>query len=101
MEKVIRDFESIGLDNIIAFAPSKLIGKLHSLESYKEKASNELYPLIKDGRVKVIAVLSKKEWDEGHLHDAILIALGNLFEQLEEVPTGCERGYILLLLLVF
>lgn len=89
MEKVIRDFESIGLDNIIAFAPSKFIGKLHSLESYKEKTSNELYPLIKDGRVKVIDVRSKKEWDEGHLHDAILIALGNLFEQLEGVPTGC------------
>ncbi|PFB92716.1 Zn-dependent hydrolase [Bacillus cereus] len=89
VEEVIRDFESIGLDNIIAFAPSKVIQRFHSLESYKEKTSNELYPLIKDGSVKVIDVRSKKEWDEGHLHDAIHIALGNLFEQLDQVPTGC------------
>ncbi|QBP90316.1 MBL fold metallo-hydrolase (plasmid) [Bacillus mycoides] len=89
VEEVIRDFESIGLDNIIAFAPSKVIQRFHSLESYKEKTSDELYPLIKDGSVKVIDVRSKKEWDEGHLQDAIHIALGNLFEQLDQVPTGC------------
>ncbi|MES5894104.1 MULTISPECIES: MBL fold metallo-hydrolase [Bacillus cereus group] len=89
VEEVIRDFESIGLDNIIAFAPSKVIQRFHSLEIYKEKTSNELYPLIKDGSVKVIDVRSKKEWDEGHLHDAIHITLGNLLERLDDVPKNC------------
>ncbi|PFJ18609.1 Zn-dependent hydrolase [Bacillus cereus] len=89
VEEVIRDFESIGLDNIIAFASLKVIQRFDRLESYKEKTSIELYPHIKDGSVKVIDVRSKKEWEEGHLHDAIHITLGNLFEQLDYVPKDC------------
>ena len=27
-----------------------------------------------------------KKWEEGHLHDAIHITLGNLFEQLDYIP---------------
>ena len=30
-----------------------------------------------------------KEWEEGHLHDAIHITLGNLFEQLDYIPKDC------------
>lgn len=86
VEAVIREFESIGLDNIIAFAPLKVIQRLDRFESYKEKTSIELYPHIKGGSVKVIDVRSKKEWEEGHLHDAIHITLGNLFEQLDYIP---------------
>ena len=37
VEEVIRDFESIGLDNIIAFAPLQVIQRLDRFESYKEK----------------------------------------------------------------
>ncbi len=37
VEAVIREFESIGLDNIIAFAPLKVIQRLDRFESYKEK----------------------------------------------------------------
>ncbi|BAR87093.1 metallo-beta-lactamase/rhodanese-like domain protein (plasmid) [Bacillus thuringiensis serovar tolworthi] len=66
MEEVIRDFESIGLDNIIAFASLKVIKKFDILESYKENTSIELYRHIKDRSVKVIDVRSKKEWEEGH-----------------------------------
>ena len=72
VEEVIRDFESIGLDNIVAFAPLKVIKKFDILEGYK-----------------VIDVRSKKEWGEGHLHDAIHITLGNLFEQIDSVPKDC------------
>ncbi|MDZ4590256.1 MBL fold metallo-hydrolase [Bacillus cereus group sp. BceL295] len=86
VEAVIREFESIGLDNIIAFAPLKVIQRLDRFESYKEKTSIELYPHIKGGSVKVIDVRSKKEWEEGHLHDAIHITLGNLFEKLDYIP---------------
>ncbi|CDN36970.1 MBL fold metallo-hydrolase [Bacillus thuringiensis] len=86
VEAVIREFESIGLDNIIAFAPLKVIQRLDRFESYKEKTSIELYPHIKGGSVKVIDVRSKKEWEEGHLNDAIHITLGNLFEQLDYIP---------------
>ncbi|MED2766003.1 MBL fold metallo-hydrolase [Bacillus thuringiensis] len=89
VEEVIRDFESIGLDNIIAFAPLKVMQRFDKLESYKEKTSIELYPHIKDGNVKVIDVRSKKEWEEGHIHDAIHITLGNLFKQLDYVPKDC------------
>ncbi|WP_459500216.1 MBL fold metallo-hydrolase [Bacillus sp. C1] len=89
MREVIRDLESIGLDNIIAFVPLKVMQRFDSLESYKEKTSNELYPNITDGSVKVIDVRSKREWEEGHLHDAIHITLGNLFEQLDYVPKDC------------
>lgn len=32
---------------------------------------------------------SKKEWEEGRLHDAIHITLGNLFEQLDYIPKDC------------
>ncbi|MFK4011534.1 MBL fold metallo-hydrolase [Bacillus cereus] len=89
VEEVIRDFESIGLDNIVAFAPLKVIKKFDILESYKEKTSIELYPHIKSGSVKVIDVRSKKEWEEGHLHDAIHITLGNLFEKIDSIPKDC------------
>jgi hydroxyacylglutathione hydrolase len=89
MEEVIRDFESIGLDNIVAFAPLKVIKKFDILESYKENTSIELYRHIKDRSVKVIDVRSKKEWEEGHLHDAIHITLGNLFEKIDSIPKDC------------
>ncbi|MGH1328173.1 MBL fold metallo-hydrolase [Bacillus pretiosus] len=89
VEEVIRDFESIGLDNIIAFVPVKVIQRFNRLESYKEDTSIELYPHIKGGSVKVIDVRSKKEWEEGHLHDAIHIPLGNLFKQLDCIPKDC------------
>ncbi|MBJ8153144.1 MBL fold metallo-hydrolase [Bacillus cereus] len=89
MEEVIRDFESIGLDNIIAFAPLKVIKKFDILESYKENTSIELYRHIKDRSVKVIDVRSKKEWEEGHLHNAIHITLGNLFEKIDSIPKDC------------
>lgn len=32
---------------------------------------------------------SKKEWEEGHLHDAIHITLGNLFEKIDSIPKDC------------
>ncbi|PES62095.1 Zn-dependent hydrolase [Bacillus cereus] len=89
VEEVIREFESIGLDNSITFAPLKVIERLDRLESYKEKTSIELYPHIKGGSVRVLDVRSKKEWEEGHLHDAIHITLGNLFEKLDDVPKDC------------
>ncbi|TKI81160.1 rhodanese-like domain-containing protein, partial [Bacillus wiedmannii] len=89
VEEVIRDFESIGLDNMTAFVPVKVIQKFNRLESYKEDTSIELYPHIKGGSVKVIDVRSKKEWEEGHLHDAIHIPLGNLFKQLDCIPKDC------------
>ncbi|AJG79632.1 Metallo-beta-lactamase/rhodanese-like domain protein [Bacillus thuringiensis serovar pondicheriensis BGSC 4BA1] len=65
MEEVIRDFESIGLDNIIALAPLQVIQRLDRFESYKEKTSIELYPHIKHGSVKVIDVRSKKSGRKG------------------------------------
>ena len=43
------------LDNIIAFAPLKVIQRLDRFESYR-KTSIELYPHIKAGSVKVIDV---------------------------------------------
>ncbi|MEC2746176.1 MBL fold metallo-hydrolase [Bacillus cereus] len=89
MKEVIRDFESIGLDNIVAFVPLKVIKKFDILESYKENTSIELYRHIKDRSVKVIDVRSKKEWEEGHLHDAIHITLGNLFEKIDSIPKDC------------
>ncbi|PFS50186.1 rhodanese-like domain-containing protein, partial [Bacillus thuringiensis] len=89
VEEVIRDFESIGLDNIVAFVPLKVIKKFDILESYKEKTSIELYRHIKDRSVKVIDVRSKKEWEEGHLHDAKHITLGNLFEKIDSIPKDC------------
>ncbi|EOO75262.1 hypothetical protein IC7_05339 [Bacillus cereus BAG1O-1] len=89
VEEVIREFESIGLDNSITFAPLKVIQRFDRLESYKEKTSIELYPHIKGGSVRVLDVRSKKEWEEGHLHDAIHITLGNLFEKLNDVPKDC------------
>ncbi|PES85681.1 Zn-dependent hydrolase [Bacillus cereus] len=89
VEEVIREFESIGLDNSITFAPLKVIQRFDRLESYKEKTSIELYPHIKGGSVRVLDVRSKKEWEEGHLHDAIHITLGNLFEKLDDVPKDC------------
>ncbi|PEX84479.1 Zn-dependent hydrolase [Bacillus cereus] len=89
VEEVIRGFESIGLDNSITFAPLKVIQRFDRLESYKEKTSIELYPHIKGGSVRVLDVRSKKEWEEGHLHDAIHITLGNLFEKLDDVPKDC------------
>ena len=30
--------------------------------------------------------MRSKKWEEGHLHDAIHITLGNLFEQLDYIP---------------
>ena len=39
-EEVIRDFESIGLDNIIAFASLQVIQRLDRFESYKKKNIN-------------------------------------------------------------
>lgn len=89
VEEVIREFESIGLDNSITFAPLKVIQRFDRLESYKEKTSIELYPHIKGGSVRVLDVRRKKEWEEGHLHDAIHITLGNLFEKLDDVPKDC------------
>lgn len=89
VEEVIREFESIGLDNSITFAPLKVLQRFDRLESYKEKTSIELYPHIKGGSVRVLDVRSKKEWEEGHLHDAIHITLGNLFEKLDDVPKDC------------
>lgn len=89
VEEVIREFESIGLDNSITFAPLKVIQRFDRLESYKEKTSIELYPHLKGGSVRVLDVRSKKEWEEGHLHDAIHITLGNLFEKLDDVPKDC------------
>ncbi|MBG9715068.1 MBL fold metallo-hydrolase [Bacillus cereus] len=89
MKEVIRDFESIRLDNIVAFVPLKVIKKFDILESYKEYTSIELYRHIKDRSVKVIDVRSKKEWEEGHLHDAIHITLGNIFEKIDSIPKDC------------
>ena len=50
--KLLETLSRFGLDNIIAFAPSKVIQRFHSLEIYKEKTSNELYPLNKRWKCK-------------------------------------------------
>ena len=48
-----------------------------------------------------------KEWEEGHLHDAIHITLGNLFEQLDYIPKDfpivlqCRTGLRSAIALVF
>lgn len=34
-------------------------------------------------------IYSKKEWEEGHFHDAIHITLGNLFEKIDSIPKDC------------
>lgn len=93
IEEIIRDLESIGLDQTIAYIPSKVIKQMENLETYHEKTVLELYEDIQTGRVPVIDVRSKREWNNGHLPNGTHIMLGYLMDSLDIIP---ERRPIVL-----
>ena len=54
---------------------------------------------VRDGSLTLLDVRTEKEWDEGHIEDAIHIHGGKLQEHFDEVPQGkpvavvCGSGY--------
>ncbi|WP_079477777.1 MBL fold metallo-hydrolase [Halobacillus salinus] len=91
--------ESIGLDDVIAYVDADEIEKQSSLETYQNITPRELEAQYREHEDYVIVdVRNQNEWNEGHIQGAERILLGELQENLDQIPTGktpivhCQSG---------
>ena len=100
--EAVRDLAMIGLDRVVGYFPSFAVAKWASggrkLDTIAQEDSARLAARMKTGRVTVIDVRARSEWDAGHIPGVPNIPLGHLAERLAEIPTDkpvvlqCQGG---------
>ncbi|WP_100332319.1 MBL fold metallo-hydrolase [Bacillus xiapuensis] len=97
-QDIQRSLESIGLDRIQAFASPKAVGEAEELEQYENITVEALKSRYQDEDVYVIDIRHKQEWQKGHIPGAHHHMLGNLPEEMSEIPKDkkiivhCQSG---------
>ena len=97
-----RDLAMIGLDRVVGYFPSFAVAMWASggrkLDTVAQEDSSRLTARMKTGRVSVIDVRARSEWEAGHLPGVPNIPLGHLAERLAEIPADrpvvvqCQSG---------
>ncbi len=93
----------IGLDRIAGYFGSAAIETWaetgRRLETTHEITARELLELRKNGKVAVIDVRGRSEWEAGHIPGVANIPLGYLTDRLQEIPQDrvvvlhCQTGW--------
>lgn len=86
VDPVKQALESIGLDNVFAFASPEIIEQSQDIEQYKVESPEAVQEKFKNDSMEIIDVRNQDEWDEGHIPGAHHIMLGYLPDRLAEVP---------------
>lgn len=92
LDEAVRDLIRVGLDNIRGWFDASEIGSYedgtHRLATVREIPAEEAAGMVGGGRVRVLDVRRKTEYDEGHIDGATNIAHTRLASRLDEVPGG-------------
>ncbi|RWZ58823.1 MBL fold metallo-hydrolase [Halobacillus fulvus] len=99
VDEIKEALESIGLDDVTGFVAAKDVESYSSLETYQSIDVEEFDSEYKDHEDYVIIdVRNQEEWDKGHIEGAQRILLGNLIEDIDQVPSDktpvvhCQSG---------
>ncbi len=87
---VLHDLHSVGIDNVAGYIDLSVIeayGADGKLETYENKAPNEIADLVQKGEVHVLDVRNLTEYEEGHIPGAQHIMLGTLADRIAEIQT--------------
>ena len=94
-----KQLESIGLDDVIAVLNAEKVESQSDLETYKNITPRELEAQYRGNDDYVIVdVRNQNEWNEGHIAGAERILLGELQENIDQIPSGktpivhCQSG---------
>jgi hydroxyacylglutathione hydrolase len=86
LEEVLIALESIGLDRTIAFIDQKTIEQDVTLPMYKQVDVEEAYQAVQSEESALVDVRNDSEWTDGHAPEAIHAFLGNIEENLDDLP---------------
>ena len=100
--EAVRDLAMIGLDRVVGYFPSFAVAMWASggrrLDTVAQEDSSRLAARMKTGRVSVVDVRARSEWEAGHIPGVPNIPLGQLAERLAELPADrplvvqCQSG---------
>ena len=100
--EAVKDLAMIGLDRVAGYlnigAAKSGAERDGGMTAIPQMQVGELAQLMKDGKVTVIDVRAKSEWDAGHLPGGRNIPLGHLAEHTAELPKDrllvlqCQSG---------
>src|SRR5699024_11939784 len=76
VDTVKRALESIGLDNVFAFASPEIIDQSQDIEQYKVESPEAAQEKNKKDAKEIIDVRNQDEWDEGNIPGARHIMSG-------------------------
>ena len=93
LPEALTDLQRIGLDNIAGFFNPRVISEWagqtdHNLGLIPQVSVSEVAEEIKSGQMTVIDVRGGAEFAAGHLPTAHHIVLGNILDQLDEIPAN-------------
>ena len=90
VHEAVKDLAMIGLDRVAGYlslaAVQAWAERDGGLAAIPQMQVGELAELLRDGKVTVIDVRAKSEWDAGHLPGVRNIPLGHLSEHVDELP---------------
>src|SRR5690606_29817821 len=102
LEEAVTDLTMIGLDRVAGWFGVQAIeawrGEGRPVESIDQVTTKELTQLLRDGKVHVLDVRGRAEWEAGHIPGVPNIPVGLLRERLGEVPRDaslvvqCQTG---------
>ena len=87
---------SIGMDRIEGWVAPDALGS--ELDTTRQVTAKDAAAEAASGDVVIVDVRRKSEYDEGHIHDALHIPLGEIAARANEIPEGrpvilhCEGG---------
>ncbi|KMY55443.1 Zn-dependent hydrolase [Bacillus sp. FJAT-27231] len=93
-----RSLESIGLDNLVAFASLSMVSEAPELEKYVNIDVDQLKAQYEKDDVYVVDIRQQGEWEAGHIPTAHHHMLGYLEEEAEKLPKDkkiivhCQSG---------
>ncbi|MBA2175094.1 MBL fold metallo-hydrolase [Halobacillus locisalis] len=94
-----KQLESIGLDDVVAVLDAEKVENQSDLETYENITPRELEAQYRGNDDYVIVdVRNQNEWNEGHIAGAERILLGELQENIDQIPSGktpivhCQSG---------
>ncbi len=103
VDEAAADLMLIGLDRIAGYFGSAAIETWaetgRRLETTHEITARQLVELRKNGKVAVIDVRGRSEWEAGHIPGVANIPLGYLTDRLQEIPQDqvvvlhCQTGW--------
>ena len=93
-----RELSLIGMDEVLGWIPLVSFAMMNDNEIVQSIAPEVLGERMKQGKLRVIDVRGRSEWDDGHIPGAEHIYLGHLteasasFKRRDEIVVHCQTG---------